>query len=214
LEDWYYIDSGKREGPLSLQELLDALATVSNPERLFVWCPRFSEWQAAEIVPELEPLFSPPSSPAPVSQATSEQSYISKIIQPKERIKFTGRPHSKRYAGAATSLFVLLSDLLTTSAIVVLSVGLGAARLVPKLWRWTKTPAAEWLTGLLLLLILLLLGAARLIGPNYTCSATNASMDWFGRYLLPSCNWQPLQSNEKSTEDGGRVRPSYRGGSN
>jgi hypothetical protein len=121
----------------------------------------------------------------------------------------------RRCTTAAVGLLtgVLLDDLLTISAIVVLSVGLGAARLVPKLWRWKKT-LVEWLAGLILLLLLLWFGLARLIGPNYTCSATEASMDRFGRYLLPWCNWQPPQSNENLSEDGGRVRPGYRRGSN
>jgi hypothetical protein len=59
----------------------------------------------------------------------------------------------------------------------------------------------QWLAGLILLLLLLWLGTARQIGPNYTCSATDASMDQVGRYLLPWCNWQPLALSEKSTAE-------------
>jgi uncharacterized membrane protein YdbT with pleckstrin-like domain len=54
-------------------------------------------------VPELEAQFPPPSS-ARVSQAASETSYISKIIQPNERIKGIGRLHWIIYAEAAIAL--------------------------------------------------------------------------------------------------------------
>jgi hypothetical protein len=66
--------------------------------------------------------------------------------------------------------------------------------------RRLRTPL-RWLTGLIVLLVLLWFYAVRGIGPNYTCRPIDASIDRVGRYLLPWCNWQPRQSNEKSTEE-------------
>jgi hypothetical protein len=51
---WFY-DAGKygQVGPLTLRELQDRLATVSNPTDVPVWRGGFRDWKLAKDVPEL-----------------------------------------------------------------------------------------------------------------------------------------------------------------
>jgi hypothetical protein len=106
-DHWYYIDHKRRVGPVNLQELEDILSSISNPEKLRVWCPQLSDWELAESVPELQVLLPRPSSPEEdVGLAAPEGSYISKIIQPMERVRFIGRLHWIIYGEAVVSLFL------------------------------------------------------------------------------------------------------------
>jgi hypothetical protein len=56
---------------------------------------------------------------------------------------------------------------------------------------------AKYLTVLICMLLVLWLGLARLIGPNYNCREIDGSIVPARRYLLPFCNWQPPTSEEK-----------------
>jgi GYF domain 2 len=50
---WYYADQNGSVGPLTLQELLETLATLPNASDVLVWCDKFSDWKRAGDVAEL-----------------------------------------------------------------------------------------------------------------------------------------------------------------
>jgi restriction system protein len=52
-DDWYYNDGDKQEGPLTLQELRNMLATAKSPGDVLVWCDAFSDWERVKHVKEL-----------------------------------------------------------------------------------------------------------------------------------------------------------------
>ncbi|WP_194460347.1 DUF4339 domain-containing protein [Bradyrhizobium sp. CCBAU 53421] len=49
---WYYADYKGHIGPVSLQQLKDVLARVSEPASVLVWRDGFEEWKKAGEVPE------------------------------------------------------------------------------------------------------------------------------------------------------------------
>jgi len=55
-DDWYYFDSGERVGPLTLHELADDVAILSDAENVFVWRKGFADWKRAGDIPELRAL--------------------------------------------------------------------------------------------------------------------------------------------------------------
>jgi hypothetical protein len=61
-DGWYYADGNGQVGPLTLQELKEALATPpnSNAEDILVWCDGFSSWKPAKDVVELRRPVPPP----------------------------------------------------------------------------------------------------------------------------------------------------------
>jgi GYF domain 2 len=68
---WYYADQNGRVGPLTLQELLDTLATLPDASEVLVWCDKFSDWKRAGDVVELRarivvPPPLPPEIPPPL----------------------------------------------------------------------------------------------------------------------------------------------------
>jgi GYF domain 2/Bacterial PH domain len=109
-ERWYYVDDAGQVGPVTLQTLKETLATLSNPEDVAVWCERFQDWKPAGDVPELNALFPLPlpweSHTDNHGQRAYETSYVSRILQPGERVLSVGRLHWIIYMGAAT-LFLL-----------------------------------------------------------------------------------------------------------
>ena len=52
-EAWYYVNSGRRIGPLSLPGLKDTLATLPDAKNVLVWCEGFPDWKIAGDVIEL-----------------------------------------------------------------------------------------------------------------------------------------------------------------
>jgi hypothetical protein len=55
-DTWYYFDSGERVGPLTLHELADDVAILSDAENVFVWHEGFADWKRAGDIPELRAL--------------------------------------------------------------------------------------------------------------------------------------------------------------
>src|SRR5262245_31116001 len=54
-DTWYYADQGKRSGPVSLQDLRNALARMPNAPEVLVWRDGFPDWKKAGDIPELRP---------------------------------------------------------------------------------------------------------------------------------------------------------------
>ena len=52
-EAWYYVDSGLRIGPISLQGLKETLVTLPDAKNVLVWCEEFPDWKIAGDVKEL-----------------------------------------------------------------------------------------------------------------------------------------------------------------
>jgi hypothetical protein len=50
---WYYADERGQIGPLTLQQLRETLATLSNAKDVLVWCDGFPDWKRAGDVSEL-----------------------------------------------------------------------------------------------------------------------------------------------------------------
>ena len=59
-EAWYYVDSGLRIGPISLQSLKETLVTLPDAENVLVWCEGFPDWKIVGDVEELRGLTPPP----------------------------------------------------------------------------------------------------------------------------------------------------------
>lgn len=59
-DDWYYAESGKRIGPLTLRELRDTILDLPDAENVFVWCEGFEGWERAGDVPALMVGMPPP----------------------------------------------------------------------------------------------------------------------------------------------------------
>jgi hypothetical protein len=62
-EAWYYVASGLRTGPISLQSLKETLVTLPDAENVLVWCEGFPDWKTVGDVKELR---TPP--PVPKTQ--------------------------------------------------------------------------------------------------------------------------------------------------
>jgi hypothetical protein len=52
-EAWYYVDSGLRIGPISLQGLRETLVTLPDAKNVLVWGEGFPDWKIAGDVKEL-----------------------------------------------------------------------------------------------------------------------------------------------------------------
>ncbi|WP_410052566.1 DUF4339 domain-containing protein [Bradyrhizobium sp. SZCCHNR1070] len=62
---WYYTDYKGQVGPVSVQQLKDVLARVSEPASVLVWRDGFAEWKRASDVPEFRAqTLSPPPLPS------------------------------------------------------------------------------------------------------------------------------------------------------
>jgi GYF domain 2 len=59
-EAWYFVDSGLRAGPISLQSLKETLVTLPHAENVLVWCNGFPDWKIAGDVEELRAMTPPP----------------------------------------------------------------------------------------------------------------------------------------------------------
>jgi hypothetical protein len=74
---WYFADQQGQVGPLSLQELKDTLANVSDTRDVLVWRDGFSDWKKAGDVPELRAqTIRPPPLPSSFGSATSKSTGI------------------------------------------------------------------------------------------------------------------------------------------
>ena len=63
-EAWYYVDSGLRIGPISLQSLKETLVTLPDAENVLVWREGFPDWKIAGDVKELRArILTPPPLP-------------------------------------------------------------------------------------------------------------------------------------------------------
>jgi uncharacterized membrane protein YhaH (DUF805 family) len=65
-EVWYYANGRNRVGPLSKQELIQALSLMPEPAQIFVWRTGFSDWQKASELTELFPYVAKPPPLPPV----------------------------------------------------------------------------------------------------------------------------------------------------
>ena len=59
-EAWYYVDSGTRKGPISIQSLNETLVTLPDAENVLVWCKGFPDWKIAGDVEALRAMTPPP----------------------------------------------------------------------------------------------------------------------------------------------------------
>jgi hypothetical protein len=50
---WYYADSSRSIGPLSIQGLKETLVTLPDAKNVLVWCEGFLNWKIAGDVQEL-----------------------------------------------------------------------------------------------------------------------------------------------------------------
>ncbi|WP_426435903.1 DUF4339 domain-containing protein [Bradyrhizobium genosp. P] len=69
-EAWFYVDSGLRIGPISLQGLKKTLITLPDAENVLVWCKGFPDWKIAGDVEKLRAM-TPPPPPVPKTQLAS-----------------------------------------------------------------------------------------------------------------------------------------------
>jgi hypothetical protein len=61
---WYYVDSGRAVGPLSISELCQTLRSQPNWTVTLVWCEGFADWKGAGRVAELKKwMVTPPAVP-------------------------------------------------------------------------------------------------------------------------------------------------------
>jgi hypothetical protein len=59
-EAWYYVASGLRIGPISLQSLKETLVTLPDAENVLVWREGFPDWKIVGDVKELRAMTPPP----------------------------------------------------------------------------------------------------------------------------------------------------------
>lgn len=74
--EWYYLERGKRQGPVDFPALLKALLSVPNPLTVRVWREGLSDWQPASAVRELAAKLPPP---LPSVSAHTDPSTISRV---------------------------------------------------------------------------------------------------------------------------------------
>jgi hypothetical protein len=65
---WFYLEEGRRHGPVGFEELVNALLLAPSPHAVPVWREGMAEWMQAGYVPELSQRL-PPAYPVPESQA-------------------------------------------------------------------------------------------------------------------------------------------------
>jgi uncharacterized protein YecT (DUF1311 family) len=82
-DSWHYVDGGAPVGPVSLPELRQKLAGLSNAKDVLVWCDRLEDWKPAKDVPELtaQKVSAPP--PLPHKRATQRGAVASRWHVPK-----------------------------------------------------------------------------------------------------------------------------------
>lgn len=65
-DSWYYAEGQNSRGPVSLAELMAALARTADPRRVLVWRQGFDNWKPVELVDEVTAQLPPPPAPKPV----------------------------------------------------------------------------------------------------------------------------------------------------
>jgi GYF domain 2 len=70
-EGWYYVDSERSVGPLTLTELMGTISKLPDWTDTLVWRAGAPDWETAGDVPELRRLMAMPP-PAPSSRRTHE----------------------------------------------------------------------------------------------------------------------------------------------
>lgn len=61
---WFYQDGDQRRGPVTVEQLLAALAGASDPRQVLVWHAGLTGWAAAGSVPEISQQLPPPLPPS------------------------------------------------------------------------------------------------------------------------------------------------------
>ena len=64
---WYYGEGDTPRGPVSLGELVTALAKMPEPRKTLVWRHGFPDWKPAAQVPEVSEELPPPLMPKPAA---------------------------------------------------------------------------------------------------------------------------------------------------
>jgi uncharacterized protein DUF4339 len=57
---WFYFEAGERRGPVTLDELVQALLASPEPQAVSVWREGLGKWQEAGSVPEISTKLPPP----------------------------------------------------------------------------------------------------------------------------------------------------------
>lgn len=60
---WFYLDGEQRQGPVTIDELVEILRSAPDPHSVAVWRGGMPEWQAAGAVPGLSRRLPPPARP-------------------------------------------------------------------------------------------------------------------------------------------------------
>jgi uncharacterized membrane protein YhaH (DUF805 family) len=115
---WYYADRGQQIGPLTLQDLKQALATLPEPRQVLVWCDTFPDWKRAGDVPELraQTVVPPPLPQTRVDIASSTGGSVTKRPMNLVRMcfSFSGRMKRAKYwigFGIAYGMIILALSL-------------------------------------------------------------------------------------------------------
>jgi hypothetical protein len=74
--DWYYAQGSRRQGPTSLQGLLDLLRNGQVSTKDLVWRPGMADWKPAGSVPDLAEALAIPPSPAADALPTGDTTPI------------------------------------------------------------------------------------------------------------------------------------------
>jgi uncharacterized membrane protein YhaH (DUF805 family) len=78
-EAWYYANGRNRVGPLSKDDLIQALSIMPDPGNTFVWRTGLSDWQKASELPEVFPYV---AKPPPLPPPRLNDSVVTPQLQP------------------------------------------------------------------------------------------------------------------------------------
>jgi hypothetical protein len=80
-DDWYYAEDDHHVGPLSLQQLIEALQPMQRWDDALVWRDGFPDWKRAGDLPELKSTHAgPPPLPAKQKQTPGWHAIIAIIF--------------------------------------------------------------------------------------------------------------------------------------
>jgi hypothetical protein len=107
--EWYYVDAGDVQGPVSRWALLRLLVAHDVPEDTLVWRAGMDDWTRACLVPEVASLL-PPEAPSPPDEGSSRAEAGSVDAGPapaREEPVFHPHSPSERSGRGVVALFVI-----------------------------------------------------------------------------------------------------------